>query len=61
MCNTEQPETAAVRLAVEVAERRLKELDNKRTLTRAESYERLMTVDCIKRGRKLLFMGGKDE
>jgi hypothetical protein len=44
----------AARHAVEVAERRLKELDSKPKLTRAEQFEREMTLDCIKRGKAIL-------
>jgi hypothetical protein len=43
----------AIKHAVSVAESRLKELNSKPDLTRAEQFEKDMTEDCIKRGKIL--------
>ena len=44
-----------IRHAVEIAKRKLAELDAKEPfLTRKEIYLRDMTVDCIKRGERIL-------
>lgn len=48
------PDKEAIRLTIEVATRRLSELDSKEKLTRAESYEREMTVAHIERCTRLL-------
>ncbi len=47
-------EREAIKHAVAVARRRLEELDGKPRLTRAEFFEREMTLDCIQRGEKML-------
>lgn len=52
--STESEKRQAIEHAIEIAKRRLKDLDGKRSLTRAETFERDMTVECIKRGEKLL-------
>lgn len=52
--STPAEKLSAIRDAVSIAERRLKQLDEKPRLTRAETFERDMTLDCIRRGKALL-------
>jgi len=50
-----EEQNQAVRLSIEIAERRLKALLEKPgSLTRSELYEKEMTIDCIKRGKTIL-------
>lgn len=55
--STHQEKVEAVREAVRIAELRLELLDSWHRdglLTQAQKYERLMTIDCIQRGKALL-------
>jgi hypothetical protein len=56
--STPAEQLQAIKHAVFVSERRLKELDARPQLTRAELYERDMVVDCIQRGKKILASSG---
>lgn len=44
----------AIKHAVEASKRRLRELDSLDRLTKANWYERDMTLDCISRGERLI-------
>lgn len=52
--STQQEQMQAIAYSVQVAERRLKELQAKTTLTREEVFEKDMTEDCIRRGKAIL-------
>lgn len=53
--STPDEKLEAIRHAVAVAERRLADLNAlPRAHTKAETYERDMTIECIRRGRALL-------
>lgn len=54
---TPQEKIEGIREAVRIAELRLELLDEwnqQGLLTQAQKYERLMTIDCIQKGKKLL-------
>lgn len=55
--STPQEKLEAIQHAVEVAKKRLVRLDALKSvnaLTKAQDYEREMTIDCIQRGEKIL-------
>lgn len=52
--STVKEQLDTIRFSVDQAKRRLKEFELKPKLTRAESFEKDMTVDCIELGEKLL-------
>lgn len=52
--STDKEKLDAIRFAVEMARRQLLQLNSKSTLTRAEQFEKDMTIECIKRGELLL-------
>ena len=52
--STPKEQRESIQHAVEAAERRLKELESKPLLSRAEVFERDMTIYCIKQGNKIL-------
>lgn len=52
--STLNEKTQAITHALWIAERKLKELNEKPLLTRAEIYEKDMTIDCIKRAKRFL-------
>jgi hypothetical protein len=49
-----QEQRLAIKFSIEIAGKRLKELDGKPRLSKSEEYERIMTIETIRRGNTLL-------